>query len=106
MQIEFMNGTWLTVSLIIAFIGLAVVGYLKRETLSDGLVAPMSMGVIACAIFWPIVLAIVAFIGAVSLPIFLGKYIGKGVNYILERHKKKEESLSDIEKIMKKRDKD
>ena len=100
MEIEFLNGTWLIVSCIIGVIGLIVIGVVNHDSLGDGYIPPLVGGVIAGALFWPILLALAAAIGIVAVPLFIGKYIGKGVMLYKKKKKQKLDSMNDVDRIL------
>ena len=100
MEIEFFGNTWLIVSCIIGIIGLIVIGVVNHDSLGGEHTPPLVMGVIAGALFWPILLALVAGIGIVIVPLFIGKYIGKGVMLSKKKKKQKLDSMNDVDKIL------
>lgn len=100
MEIEFFGHTWLIVSCIIGIIGLIVIGVVNHDSLGGESIPPLVMGVIAGALFWPILLALVVGIGIVIIPLFIGKYIGKGVMLSKKKKKQKLDSMNDVDKIL------
>ena len=93
--LEFMDGTWLTVAIILMVIGLIIIGYFYDA--DDGpLVLLEAVCVFGMCVFWPVVLSLVIFCCVLALPILLGKWVRDGVK---KRKKKKEEKLEFLNKV-------
>ena len=88
--IEFMDVTWLTVTVILIVvgeIGMGIFATVTDESL-DTMFFP-SIALVFFSIFWPIMLMILAFCLAIAIPLFGGYYIPKWilkyVNHLKEK---------------------
>lgn len=70
------HSMWLIGWVVLAFIGLAVVGITKSNDFDEEAFGA-SCGIIAISCIWPIILVIAVFIGIFAIPVYLGKFIGK-----------------------------
>ena len=89
--------TWIVVGIVIAIIGLTILGYATRDRFDDE-DALIALFILICAAFWPIVLDFGIAVGIVSLPILAGRNYGKISKYFEERKQKKKEALEKLEK--------
>lgn len=96
---------WLIGWVVLAVIGLVAVGITKSDDFDDETFG-MSFGVVAISCIWPIVLAIAVFIGIFAVPVYLGKFIGKGIDKAERKKREKVESMNTIDKILKKKEVD
>ena len=93
---------WWTIAVIIAVIGLCIIGYFYKPA-DDGPLIIMEiflMGLIA--VFWPIIIAMAIIVGGLALPVLLGMYIKKFKSAYDQVKKEELEAMSDAERILKK----
>ena len=96
---------WLIGWGVLSVIGLVAVGITKSNDFDEETFG-MSFGVVAISCIWPIVLAVLAFVGVFAIPVYIGKYIGKGIDTVDKKKKKKLENMDKVEKILKKKEVD
>ena len=96
---------WLIGWGVLAVIGLVAVGIIKSNDFDDETFG-MSFGVVAISCIWPIILVIAVFIGIFAIPVYIGKYIGKTVDSLEKRKKEKLKNMSNVDKILKKKEVD
>lgn len=89
-----MDGTWLTVAIILMVIGLIIVGYFYDS--DDGpLVALEGVVVIGMCLFWPVVFLFIGGCCIIAVPILLGYWVKKSKE---KRKKKREEEFAKLNK--------
>lgn len=99
------TNTWLICSIIFGVIGLIAVGITNYDSFDDDAFGA-SLGIVFLCWFWPIILVIIVFCGVVLIPIYIGRFIGKGIDALEKRKKKKLKNMNDINKILKNKEVD
>ena len=93
---------YLTIAVIVGFIGLIVVGYnVEKEDMDADVCIPFSLLAVICGAAWPIVLGIICAFGIGYIPISLGRYVSKNKKKVDFKKKLKETYESPIDKIKK-----
>ena len=99
------TNTWLIGSIIFAVIGLIAVGITNYDSFDDEAFGA-SVGIVLLCWIWPVVLVAAVFCIVVLIPIYIGRFIGKGINALEKRKKKKLENMSNVDKILKNKEVD
>ena len=90
---------YLTIAVIVTFIGLIVIGYeVEREKMDNDVYFPLSMLAALCGVAWPIVIALVCAFGVCYIPLTLGKLISKGKEKADFKRSLKETPIDKIKK--------
>lgn len=93
---------YLTIAVIVGFIGLIVVGYnVEEDDIDAEAYIPLSLLAVTCGAVWPIVLGIICVFGIGYIPISLGRYVSKNKKKVDFKKKLKETYESPIDKIKK-----
>ena len=96
------EGTWLIISIVIAIIGLIILGYFYDED-TGPLIILEGCIVVTVSIFWGFILVFAVGVAVVAIPIYIGFYVRKLKRKRDEKKKEKLEFMNDIEKMKKSR---
>ena len=91
---------WLIGWGVLAFISLILIGITKSDDFDEETFG-MSFGAAILSAFWPLILICAVLYGVFAIPVYIGKYIGKGMNVIDRKKKKKLENMETLDKILK-----
>jgi hypothetical protein len=97
------EGTWLTISIVIAIIGLIILGYFYDFDDDGPLIILEGFIVVTVSIFWGFILVFAVGVAVVALPIYIGFYVRKLKRRRDEKKKEKLEFMDNIEKMKKSR---
>ena len=92
------EGTWLTISIVIAIIGLIILGYFYDED-TGPLIILEGCIVVTVSIFWGFILVFAVGVAVVAVPIYIGFYVRKLKRRRDEKKKEKQELLNKIDKF-------
>lgn len=95
--------TWIIISIILGVILLFLLGIFYDENIDgDGIIVFKVFAVIMVCMFWPFTILIGVCVGAIAIPIYLGKKIGNFIKRRKEKKIEKEIFFKQLEKLNKK----
>lgn len=101
-ELEPFDTTWCIVAVILAAIGLIILGCASSIDGFSGDVVTSAISIVLCSVFWPIFLGILLIIIVISIPILIGKYSMKIIKFFKNRKQKKMNNLnSKINELLK-----
>ena len=101
--LEIFGTTWWVIAAILCVILLITIGIAYSDSLSkdfDDVIMSSFISIVA-SMFWPFILAIAVCVGVVSLPILIGKYLGRWAEIKEKKEKEKEKFMNQIDKMKK-----
>lgn len=101
--LEIFGTAWWIVAAIVCVILLIIIGIAYSDSLSrdfEDVCASAFISVIA-SVFWPFALGIVAVVGIIAAPIFLGKYLGRWSEKQERKREEKKKFMNQIDKMKK-----